>query len=528
MASYVIRPRAFKMFLRLAIRSYPVDTDVLDPAQAARNQRRRKKKRRIQSFTQNVLQFVVNLSLAAIILAHGAVILVHAVTCATRIAKLNALTLNAHRDVLRPVNRDLCQICCDREDVRVNSHSTKTYSEIDLDTTPIIALRCGHLFSVAYLDEVVCIDHVYHRNDSGDVAALRDTSSTISAFLPCCPECQRPFQRYFVRRYNRIVNKVLNDECALSFLKSENVSIQSLEIELQKFELGLLASRVTTLELLQLAKTLNGGDLDPKKRQEVWTTIYKRYVQYEILRKLISSAKARANESFQSSRIVQLEKAVSDVSDKSLSNLRPSLLERQASTPVQLTGLKAIHTTLIDELQILGELKSTETGATIKVPSPVERGRGFLQMCMAFTKDANDSRLLGQCVKAIILYASVVRPLEAYCRMCNEYSEEEMLYVEKAQTLVEHASKLTKQRFYNSDLLNGAIETLRVHLQKKWYEDVDSDEKSAVEAILKSAFEPGKNASLVGGLWYRCENGHMFPSESTEDEVLCMECGVKV
>lgn len=52
-----------------------------------------------------------------------------------------------------------------------------TYSEINLDETPNVMLRCGHFFTSESVDGFVGLDEVYTRDQNGNFNSLRNPSS---------------------------------------------------------------------------------------------------------------------------------------------------------------------------------------------------------------------------------------------------------------------------------------------------------------------------------------------------------------
>jgi hypothetical protein len=56
---------------------------------------------------------------------------------------------------------EYCQICSDRKEARVDLLEMKSYSEIDLNETPIVVLGCGHFFTAESLDGHIGMAEVY-------------------------------------------------------------------------------------------------------------------------------------------------------------------------------------------------------------------------------------------------------------------------------------------------------------------------------------------------------------------------------
>lgn len=146
---------------------------------------------------------------------------------------------------------EFCQIC-GTEDVRareVDLIMFEPYSEIDLNTNPIIVPTCGHFYTVETYDSHMGIKNCYILDDSGAILAPKglDGSSDVTEnsddppeklVVKNCPDCRAPLRD--IHRYNRIVKSAFLDESTKRFCA--NAQAKYLNIYQQ-------ASR--TLEILQ-------------------------------------------------------------------------------------------------------------------------------------------------------------------------------------------------------------------------------------------------------------------------------------
>lgn len=106
---------------------------------------------------------------------------------------------------------NLCQKCGDKGDARVDFLEWKTYSEINLDETPIVVLECGHFFTSESVDGLVGLDEVYTRDKDGKFDGLQDVCS-LASVIPSCPDCKQPIHQFVTKRYNRAINRAVMDE----------------------------------------------------------------------------------------------------------------------------------------------------------------------------------------------------------------------------------------------------------------------------------------------------------------------------
>jgi hypothetical protein len=60
----------------------------------------------------------------------------------------------------------------------------KTYGEINPDETPIVALGCGHFFTMETLDALVGMGEVYMMDKCGEFTGLKDLSIELARSVP--------------------------------------------------------------------------------------------------------------------------------------------------------------------------------------------------------------------------------------------------------------------------------------------------------------------------------------------------------
>jgi hypothetical protein len=124
-----------------------------------------------------------------------------------------------------------CQICSDKGDARVDMLEFKSYSEIDLDESPIVVLGCGHFFTAETLDGHISMHDAYRTGQRGEYIAL-SRSSSLSQFIPRCPDCQSPIRQYVTQRYNRVINQAVLDETSKRFIVSGNQRLAQFDTDI--------------------------------------------------------------------------------------------------------------------------------------------------------------------------------------------------------------------------------------------------------------------------------------------------------
>jgi hypothetical protein len=107
----------------------------------------------------------------------------------------------------------------------------KSYSEIDLDESPIVVLGCGHFFTAETLDGHISMHDAYRTGQTGEYIAL-SRSSSLSQFIPRFPDCQSPIQPYVTQRYNRVINQAVLDETSKRFIVSGNQRLAQFDTDI--------------------------------------------------------------------------------------------------------------------------------------------------------------------------------------------------------------------------------------------------------------------------------------------------------
>lgn len=123
--------------------------------------------------------------------------------------------------------KEFCQIC-GSEDIRgreVDLIMFEPYSDIDLDSNPIIVPTCGHFYTVETYDSHMGMKNCYILDDSGAIIAPRlldGNPNTENSEDPPeklvvknCPDCRAPLRD--IHRYNRIVKSAFLDESTKRF-----------------------------------------------------------------------------------------------------------------------------------------------------------------------------------------------------------------------------------------------------------------------------------------------------------------------
>ncbi|PYH49757.1 uncharacterized protein BP01DRAFT_331171 [Aspergillus saccharolyticus JOP 1030-1] len=124
-----------------------------------------------------------------------------------------------------------CQICAPPEVLQqqVDLLELKTYSEVDIDTSPLLFLPCNHFYTIASLDGLLGLNEYFDIDPAtNNILGPKPSHWEMmpESALKGCPECRRPLRD--INRYSRILKKALLDEFTRKFVtlaSSQNADI---------------------------------------------------------------------------------------------------------------------------------------------------------------------------------------------------------------------------------------------------------------------------------------------------------------
>jgi hypothetical protein len=386
----------------------------------------------------------------------------------------------------------------------------KTYSEIDINSTPIVVLGCGHFFTAETLDGHVGMGDVFTVDGLGDYTGLRDVSAIIAPSIPRCPDCQCPVRQYVTRRYNRLINKAVIDEMSKRFILRGKAELQELELQVEALEQRF---RDSQLEIESIARQKSvplsmEKDIAGKVRaeQERSTKVEKAIGSFCIKIAKVHQPAQKLHDA------TVLAKKAGTVEDSLASlNLDGSVTavpcERQISLGGRTLQLKSEGLVLRYEFQVIRTLKGAhwETYSETLVRDPKKSIESFFRKCNTLIDDCVIANLPKHAVETCLSYAETARLHQVYCRSTENASSAASDYVETAKKLLTEASELCKLPFQKAEILKAAIESSMTLFGKEWYEEVSPQEMAAIKAAMVSG--PGGIATHSGH-WYNCENGH--------------------
>ncbi|KAI9734025.1 MAG: hypothetical protein M1834_002682 [Cirrosporium novae-zelandiae] len=430
-------------------------------------------------------------------------------------------------------------MCSDQKDARVDLLEMKSYSEIDLDDTPIVVLGCGHFFTAETLDGHVGMTEVYTTDRCGEFVGLQDISAVLAWSIPRCPDCQCPVRQYATQRYNRVINRAVIDEMSKRFLVNGQIGLHQLEQQIEELEQILEDSRAKITRSNQQALAHFTKDPTHAKTLEISKQLAERHNKSKKLKKDIESfcnkvadkhqpAQKLHDATVHASRKISIDGLMADLNVSA--SVPVAACDRQITFGGRIAQIKIEYIILSDKFNISQTLRSTPAGSSIKIPGgdPDQLVKPFLQTSKTLFEDCNSEKLPKFAVEVSVYYARIARLFESYCRSTHKNVDKAQGHVEVAKGLLDEARQLCVMKFQNVEVLRKAVEDSMQAFRKEWYEEVTAEELTSV----KNAMVGGpQGIATRSGHWYNCENGHPFaigecgmPMELAR----CPECGAPV
>ncbi|KAL2813322.1 hypothetical protein BDW59DRAFT_167563 [Aspergillus cavernicola] len=333
-------------------------------------------------------------------------------------------------------------------------------------------------------DGHVGMSEAYEADAGGELVALRQ-SSTLSQFVPRCPDCQCPIQQYATQRYNRGINKAVLDGTSRRFILNGNTRLRALTFTIEALEKNYHAANQSAAQ--QTENGLVQGYLD------------RGYTECESLAGEITRFIAEVSDAEQPAT-----PSLADV----MPGLSPDQRVVRGSQAVMLKLQYTIANAHIEYRQIHGRAFAGPNQQAIVTPE------SSLTACEEFITSSMSGKFPRLCVEVQLyygriafLYQSVVLPSgTASGTETSQVTE----YVVRAKEYIQQAAESLK-------LLNNAR-----------YEAVTKEELDAIKLAMVSG---RSGLATHSGHWYNCANEHLFavgecgiPTELAR----CPECRANV
>jgi ElaB/YqjD/DUF883 family membrane-anchored ribosome-binding protein len=382
----------------------------------------------------------------------------------------------------------------------------KTYSEINIDETPIVVLGCGHFFTAESLDGLVGMSEVYTTTMFGDFAGLADISGSLATKITKCPDCQRPIMQYITQRYNRVINRAVIDEMSKRFLVSGKNELQVLEKEVDHLQSGLEKSRKDIKDSAEdVVSKIRTRYHESKKLQRKIEDFLRRVADRHQPAHKLHEAIVHASRNHSIDDLVSLADAIGPPSIHQ-DNISPVERDRRVIFGGRILQIKAQSIVLEDKFRIMKKLRSSPSTENMKLPGgePENLTQAFMTACAVLMKECVIEKLPKLAVETSIHFATNVQ-LYRSSGLSGENRKKATKYVEKAKELLKQAHKLCEQPFQNAGQLKNCVEENIEILGREWYEKVTAEELAEIKKAMVSG---SGGIATHSGHWYNCANGH--------------------
>ena len=320
----------------------------------------------------------------------------------------------------------------------------KTFSEIDLNETPIIVLGCGHFFTAETLDGHMGMAELYTQNAHGVYTGLQDISAMLAGPVPRCPDCQCPVRQYGTNQFNRVINRAVVDEMSKKFLTSGKDDLQRLGGEIMELERYLDNSRNDILHSIHQAHAHMTARATLAKALEITTILNERY---NIARKLEKDIKVCCRKVADKNQLVQklheatliasrrkfIDRLMTDLSVTDTISAVPR--DRRFTLGGRAMQIHAECVILTDSLSTVLALKSDPAGSSFKVPGgpPENIARPFFETCRTFIDECDIENLPKLGVEARLYFARMAHSYEYYCQSMKIDVNQASTYVKEVR-----------------------------------------------------------------------------------------------
>ena len=404
---------------------------------------------------------------------------------------------------------NLCQECGDEGDARVDFLEWKTYSEINLDETPIVVLGCGHFFTSESVDGFVGLDEVYTRDKDGKFNGLRDVSSTLACTIPSCPDCKQPIRQFVTKRYNRVINRAVMDETCKRFLTKGRADLESLESRLNAIEDNLNSARALLL--------VGDGTLQLKGRYAACELLGTEASTLSKSMEAENQPTKRLRDSIVIYQKLPKDKVTSISAQMKAMNIAPQNSDNQITLSARLIYIKS------QEIMFSDVLRKTNLRGKSATPLPLRFTKlkstliEVLGDCRDLINQANEESLSRIIITATISFAKIGQLDAWYHRTHPGETTSDLHFKEECAGLerLEHRFETTRDllttalklcdKLGNCPELQEKVQGLVRLYEGPRYETVTLEELQSI----KTAMVSGRGGIAThSGHWYNCVNGH--------------------
>ncbi|QIX01562.1 hypothetical protein AMS68_007079 [Peltaster fructicola] len=391
-----------------------------------------------------------------------------------------------------------------------------SYGEVDLNESPCIFLRCGHIFTVESLDGVMNMAAYYDLDITGMPMSINGPSIPFSyRELKHCPDCRASLAD--VERYGRIIKRATLDESTKKFISWSKRECNRFAIELQKEQDNLVATRESFKVPVESLLALDRSKLDMPSLVKALGDD-RRYRRISLLRGRLSRFSKEVHSDEQPFKRVQqlVELARRRAAPQPGPNefqFDNSILQTSGGILVETLRVR-LDCVVYNDLAYLWKTIAAEQRSSFQFNFSSQR-----EVCDDLRMLTKQHKYPLQQTESNIFWAQFAAMQLMLSNQANMYSEEAAELRQEANQRLDEAQALCEQHSGQTQSVHEEVEEIRKMLTIL----SPTEMRMVVQAMAKEFSTTGH--------WYRCINDHPFTIGECGlpmQRATCPECGAGI
>ncbi|KAI9804271.1 MAG: hypothetical protein M1833_007078 [Piccolia ochrophora] len=379
------------------------------------------------------------------------------------------------------------------------------YSDVNLDENPIVVLSCGHFLTLETLDGLLEMNSVYEQNNEGEYVGLRDMSGHLTQSLPACPDCRKPLRQYATQRYNRVVNRAVNDAMTRRFKITNDAKLQSLDGDIEKLSRSLRDTRDSFADLVVTSGAASSEDFLFKcfRRREKDTSMLLRKMR-EFLEEISQEQQPAKKLNDATRRMVEASGHPKQAAETNTGHAKVNLsLDRSTPVTGHFLKLKNFYVWIMDKLICVQTIMKRQSSSSVTAYGgrAIIATEKFFLHCNHFFQQSSQENVLNLNVEARIYHARAALLYQSlYPKSGSTDTAQAKKHVEEAKVGLEEGLIICERPFRDAAMLRAAVEETHKQFSREFFEAVTAEEIANITLAL--------TLGSTTGHWYNCQNGH--------------------
>ncbi|KAJ3072937.1 hypothetical protein HDU98_002582 [Podochytrium sp. JEL0797] len=425
---------------------------------------------------------------------------------------------------------------CGEEDVKeqvVDMVCFEEYYAIDLDTSPICVLKCGHVFTIETLDGTLGMSNVYHQNAEGEWSLADVPADFVD--LPVCPNCKTRI--ICVARYGRVLNLAVSKTAEKSWISQVSTQLNTYSQRLSTLSANTLAKidnalgPAAAIHRVRLAASFNAKKVEPllKPLKDLKPAL-------DILFKMCMQAPQRLIYEASVAHLAKLGWSLEDAAihlKQSLPRPHASFCRKSAALVCQWNLALSLALVKLSDAAasktLTDESKKYIHSALTHLDTAIGIARAALRTHRSSTR-VNQFNETSEFELGLLQFELLVERVRVQ-RKLSELSHQTLSDEQRTAQLFDVKFKWGQFKLSLSPSFSAtATVGARVAGLDKRILDLEQSGSVSTEEM-KLVVEAMAREFSVSGHWYQCQNGHPFTigeCGQAMQESVCPECGAPI